>query len=74
MLSETTTKEGDYLNSNGLVDGKIPKGQACPCIDLCGRQMPTCPTERNPTVVDFSCALARLWSICKESERKNHIN
>jgi hypothetical protein len=55
-----------YLNANGLVDGNIPAGQACPFAGECNRIMERCPTEDNLKAVAFSCALARLNSLIKK--------
>lgn len=56
----------DYCNKNGLVDGKIPKGKACPFATECERIIERCPTETNKKDNDFSCALARLISATKK--------
>jgi hypothetical protein len=57
----------NWLDSNGLVAGKIPTGTACHMAKTCNRIAPMCPTEEKPREVDFSCALARLGSLVKLS-------
>lgn len=49
--------------SLGLVDGDIPKGQACPFLDKCGFKTENCPTQEKPNLEhNYSCAAARLWA------------
>lgn len=48
-----------------LVDGLIPKGQACPFLNDCGLKVGRCPTEATPKTVDYSCAAARLHDMCQ---------
>jgi hypothetical protein len=55
-----------YYNENGLVDGNIPIGKACPFIDECKLKMDRCPTQEKPKTVPFSCAAARLHSLLKK--------
>lgn len=50
----------DYENANGLVDGKIPKGNPCPFYSRCKMKTGNCPTQEHPKEVNFSCALARV--------------
>lgn len=54
----------DHLNSNGLVNGKIPAGNICPFIKECNHFDETvCPHGFRLKKVAFSCAAARLFSI-----------
>ena len=62
----------DYLNSNGLLRGLIPPHTPCPFFEDCGRREGNCPNEINLKENHFSCGLARLFSIGKESEKKGH--
>ena len=64
----------DWLNANGLVDGNIPPETQCPFWDDCGRRVANCPSHENGNLRphDFSCALARLFSLVKTSEEKKH--
>ena len=52
----------DYLNLNGLVDGFIPIGNACPFVTECELSTPFCPNGSNKNN-DFSCAAARAFSL-----------
>lgn len=55
---------GNYLNKNGLVEGNIPKGGVCQFYDKCWAKVPAmCPHESNTRTREFSCALARLFSM-----------
>lgn len=56
-----------YLSVNGLVQGLIPAGQACPFLDKCKFKVHTCPTEEKPKANHFSCPAARLHSALAES-------
>lgn len=58
--------EMSYLNANGLKDGNIPAGNACPFLSECGLKFDRCPTSDKPKQVDFSCAAARLFSLTKK--------
>ncbi len=60
----------DYLNANGLVDGNIPAGNACPFAGNCTMQNERCPTDGNTKPNDYSCGAARLHSIYKEKEKR----
>lgn len=55
-----------YLDDNGLVNGDIPKGKACPFLNKCGFKVERCPTKENPKNCDYSCAAARAWSLCAQ--------
>lgn len=63
----------DFHNTNGLVDGRIPKGVQCPFKDKCifatYKAGVVC---RRPDVMDFnfSCASARAFSLIANSERE----
>lgn len=70
MPLRNTIIKGDHRDRNGLVGGMIPKGCACPCLDTCVRVMPICPTELEPALEDFSCALARMCSIQMETYKE----
>lgn len=69
----------DFVNANGLVDGCIPKGKACPLMNECNmflepnRERIGCPTNNVPRSVDYSCATARAFSLlaCREQEKDN---
>ena len=52
----------DYLNLNGLIDGLIPVGKACPFTLECELGTPFCPNGSNKNN-DFSCAAARAFSL-----------
>ena len=52
----------DYLNLNGLIDGLIPVGKACPFTSECELSTPFCPNGSNKNN-DFSCAAARAFSL-----------
>ena len=54
----------DYNNQNGLVDGHIPANTGCPFISDCNWKNEHCPSASNPKPIAFSCAAARLHSIC----------
>lgn len=58
-----------YLDENGLVDGKIPAGSACPWHETCDLKMDRCPSKEKPKENAFSCALARLNSMIASSRR-----
>lgn len=59
----------DHENTNGLVDGNIPKGDACPFISFCPEKRENCPTVERPKGVNFSCGLARFISMVKNIEK-----
>lgn len=59
----------NFLNANGLVDGNIPAGKPCPFLKECKMVFDRCPTEDNPKNIDFSCAGARGFSICREIKK-----
>jgi hypothetical protein len=61
MLKDTS-KYIDYLNSNGLIDGNIPKGKPCPWLSQCELRDSNCPTGTNKNN-DFSCGCARAFSL-----------
>ena len=52
----------DYLNLNGLVDGLIPIGTACPFTLECELSTPFCPNGSNKKN-HYSCAAARAFSL-----------
>lgn len=60
----------NYTNSNGLVDGNIPAGQACPFAGECTMKNERCPTEGNVKRCAYSCALARLHSVLAEGKKR----
>jgi hypothetical protein len=64
------TFDSNYTNSNGLVDGNIPAGQACPFVGECVMKNERCPTEGNVKQCAYSCALARLHSVIAEGKKK----
>lgn len=55
-------------NNGGLVDGRIPAGQACPFLDICTMRSSTCPTTQATKTVNFSCAAARAHSMLLVSD------
>lgn len=60
-----------FLNSNGLVNGDIPKEKPCLFVDRCtafveGR----CPSETNLKNVAYSCAFARGLSLDAEETKR----
>lgn len=57
-----------YLNSFGLVNGKIPAGQSCPFISKCKMKNGQCPSKNNIKENDYSCAAARAHSLVQFSE------
>ena len=58
-----------HLQTNGLVDGLIPKGQPCPFLKACGLVNESCPTAENPNhKYNYSCAAARAHSMMTLSE------
>jgi len=66
----------DFCNTNGLVDGRSPKGIECPFKDKCifaAFEMKGDAKCRRPDNmgVNFSCAAARLFSIIEEGKNKN---
>jgi hypothetical protein len=63
----------NFTNSNGLVNGCIPKGQPCPFLDKCECKNDRCPTVENPNLTfNFSCAVARAFSITIEYDKKGN--
>lgn len=56
----------DYLNANGLVNGEIPEGQPCPFASECAMCHHRCPTAERPRPFNFSCGLARFYSMGKK--------
>jgi hypothetical protein len=56
-----------FLNSNGLVDGRIPAGKPCPFASDCTVYNERCPSKENDNMrtVPMSCAIARAFSITK---------
>jgi len=65
------SKAASYLDSNGLVDGKIPQGKPCPFLTECKMMLADrCPSESHQPPGPYSCGAARLWSITIQA-RKN---
>ncbi len=60
----------DYLNSNGLINGKIPAGQTCGYYNECTRKNGYCPGGDHLLEHEFSCALARLHSAVLVSDNE----
>ena len=58
----------DFRNSNGLLDGLIPKGKECPFKEVC-RMRHSGPSQCHHLGVnhgvDFSCGAARAYSMIK---------
>lgn len=64
-----------FLDDNGLVDGNIPKGQACPFLQKCGLRVDGCPTKEKPNNLhNYSCAAARAHSLCRQQENGTLLN
>jgi hypothetical protein len=55
----------DFLNANGLVDGRIPPGNPCPFSEICSWRTDNCPTVEGKNLRDqpFSCGAARAISM-----------
>lgn len=56
----------DYLNTNGLVGGKIPAGKLCPFEKVCDfvcKDWNECPVENRVKKYDFSCQKAKIYSL-----------
>ena len=53
----------DFLNTNGLVRGRIPPGKSCPFYQKCSYKNKNCPTKLNPSAKETSCDVARLCSM-----------
>lgn len=53
----------DHTNTNGLVDGNIPAGHACPFADGCLSRIAWCPVDNDTLPWPFSCATARAYSM-----------
>ena len=69
--------EKDFLNTNGLVDGMIPKGVECPVKDKCGFGACARPICHRPQALEknFSCGAARFISmVLTMEERKRGKN
>ena len=68
-IDDVTVTENEYPhyeNMNGLVEGKIPMGVQCPFKENC-RYVTKC--ERPKVMkIDFSCALARAFSLTENKE------
>lgn len=58
----------NYLNSNGLVNGKIPATLPCPWINECKIKDSNCPTVENPKNNLFSCGMARAFSLISKTK------
>ncbi len=63
----------DFLNSHGLVKGKIPAGQICPFIRECDKRNKTCPTSISLKDKDFSCGYAHGHSLRLTKLRINKL-
>jgi len=59
-----------HTNSNGLVNGNIPAGQACHFLGHCKFKQTSCPSTERPHTNPFSCAAARLHSMVSEVKAK----
>jgi hypothetical protein len=62
----------EHLNRNGLKDGRIPEGKACPFIKECGfYDKNRCPSPSNLKNESFDCPTAKGLSLLKlRSNRK----
>lgn len=60
----------DHTNSNGLVDGNIPAGQACPFVDNCTMKKDICPTKEKVNENPISCGAARIHSLYTLKEKR----
>lgn len=63
----------EYLNKNGLVDGRIPAGKPCAYAGICPLRMERCPTKDSLREVDFSCASARYFSLFGPPQRDDAV-
>jgi hypothetical protein len=61
------SRDWDYLNANGLVDGKIPANTECPFFNECPCRTENCPATVNKNIRPhpFSCGAARAFSITR---------
>lgn len=56
----------DFLNTNGLVNGKIPAGTCCSFQEECILfSKEECPNIMYILDTDYSCAAARAFSLDK---------
>lgn len=55
----------DFWNSNGLINGRIPKGNPCPFWAECSLCDMNCPVPGRIKPVNFSCGCARGMSLSK---------
>lgn len=75
----------DYLNANGLRDGRIPPHTKCPFVFVC--TIKDCRHKGKDATQHFSCAFARGYSLLKEENpdqyrwhwmmawcRRNHLS
>jgi len=58
-----------FLNNNGLVNGKIPANIKCPFHPR-ALSNERCPTENNTKPHPFSCATARAFSLLEDSKKE----
>ncbi len=59
----------DHLNTNGLVDGRIPPGETCQFFEKCGNPTDYCPIPGRLNQNRFSCGFARFLSLVEENKK-----
>ena len=57
----------NHWNKNGLINGAVPAGNACPFIATCKYRLSKCPTDTALHDKQYSCSVARLLSLSKMS-------
>jgi hypothetical protein len=63
-----TLARRDYFNSNGLINGRVPAGHACPFFAECKMANESCPTKTSLKEEDYACATARMHSLLTISD------
>lgn len=53
----------NHRNTGGLIDGRVPAGEACPFLAQCSMKNDNCPTKQLTKIVPFSCGAARAHSM-----------
>jgi len=65
MLTDNLIIYTAWLNENGLLNGRIPAGTACPFLLRCCLRHGSCPTNENTRSFTYSCSSARVYSLLK---------
>lgn len=61
----------DWMNNNGLVNGKIPANTECPWLVKCEiASLGRCNHKGKEHDCAFSCSMARGFAIIEEREKK----